>query len=139
MPPKKKGKKGKKAQQSNQKRGKNVKGKGKGKGKGQQTSNEQTKKKTKNAFSVKVSHILCQKQSKLLEAVEKLNQGKTFSEVARAYSEDKAKQGGNLGFQTRQSLNAKFAEVAFSLPLRTVSQPFKTPFGWHVCYVEAKK
>lgn len=38
-------------------------------------------------------HILCEKQSKILEAMEKLKSGTRFNEVATNYSEDKARQG----------------------------------------------
>lgn len=40
-----------------------------------------------------VRHILCEKQSKVLEALEKLKAGTKFNEVATLYSEDKARQG----------------------------------------------
>ena len=40
-----------------------------------------------------VRHILCEKQSKALEAIEKLKAGQKFNEVAAAFSEDKAKAG----------------------------------------------
>lgn len=40
-----------------------------------------------------VRHILCEKQSKVLEAMEKLKAGVKFNEVATQYSEDKARQG----------------------------------------------
>lgn len=38
-------------------------------------------------------HILCEKQSKILEALEKLQNGEKFNEVASKYSEDKARSG----------------------------------------------
>lgn len=38
-------------------------------------------------------HILCEKHSKVMEAMQKLKDGQRFSEVASAYSEDKARQG----------------------------------------------
>ena len=44
-------------------------------------------------FSNKVRHILCEKQSKILEALDKLKSGEKFNEVASSYSEDKARQG----------------------------------------------
>ena len=34
-------------------------------------------------------HILCEKQSKVLEALEKIKAGSKFDEIARQYSEDK--------------------------------------------------
>lgn len=43
--------------------------------------------------AVKVRHILCEKHSKVMEAMEKLKAGQKFNEVATAYSEDKARQG----------------------------------------------
>jgi NIMA-interacting peptidyl-prolyl cis-trans isomerase 4 len=36
---------------------------------------------------------LCEKQSKILEALEKLKAGMKFNEVAATYSEDKARSG----------------------------------------------
>ena len=42
-------------------------------------------------------HILCEKQSKCLEALEKIKAGAKFNEVATQYSEDKARSGGSLG------------------------------------------
>ena len=41
-------------------------------------------------------HILCEKESKILEAMEKLKAGMKFNEVAATYSEDKARSGVRL-------------------------------------------
>lgn len=49
--------------------------------------------KQKGAQSINVRHILCEKHSKKEEAVAKLNAGTKFDEVAREFSEDKARQG----------------------------------------------
>lgn len=38
---------------------------------------------------------------KILEALEKIKAGQKFPDVAAAYSEDKARQGGDLGWQIR--------------------------------------
>jgi peptidyl-prolyl cis-trans isomerase NIMA-interacting 4 len=51
------------------------------------------KKKLKPATSINVRHILCEKHSKKEEALAKLNEGVKFDEVAREFSEDKARQG----------------------------------------------
>ena len=40
-----------------------------------------------------VRHILCEKHSRVMEAMQKLKEGQRFSEVASTYSEDKARQG----------------------------------------------
>ena len=42
---------------------------------------------------LQVRHILCEKHSKAMEALEQLRQGKKFNEVAVQFSEDKARQG----------------------------------------------
>ncbi|KAJ3093031.1 hypothetical protein HK102_012240 [Quaeritorhiza haematococci] len=65
---------------------------GSGKGKGG---------KLKPANQIKVRHILCEKHSKAMEAMEKLKTGTPFDKVAEAYSEDKAKAGGALGWMAR--------------------------------------
>lgn len=41
-------------------------------------------------------HILCEKQSKCLEALDRLKGGMKFNEVATQYSEDKARQGVSI-------------------------------------------
>lgn len=47
----------------------------------------------KSKSTSQVRHILCEKQSKSLEALEKLKGGMKFNEVAAQYSEDKARSG----------------------------------------------
>ena len=87
----------------------------------------------------------------------KLNEGVKFDEVARNYSEDKARQGklpgigyyygdcspispgGALGWKTKGSLDPKFEEVAFALEPSSTSSPkiaeVKTGFGYHIIMV----
>lgn len=43
--------------------------------------------------AVKVRHMLCEKQGKIEEAMEKLKSGMRFSEEAAQHSEDKARRG----------------------------------------------
>jgi parvulin-like peptidyl-prolyl isomerase len=50
---------------------------------------------------INVRHILCEKQSKILEALEKIKMGEKFNQVAEEFSEDKATKGGSLGWQVR--------------------------------------
>ena len=40
-----------------------------------------------------VRHILCEKHSKVMEAMGKIKEGQKFDDVARTFSEDKARQG----------------------------------------------
>ncbi|KAI5620623.1 peptidyl-prolyl cis-trans isomerase NIMA-interacting 4 [Silurus asotus] len=92
-----------------------------------------------------VRHILCEKHGKCMEAMEKLKSGVRFSEVASQYSEDKARQGGDLGWMTRGSMVGPFQEAAFALSVSTMDKPVytdppvKTKFGYHIIMVEGKK
>ncbi|XP_045508457.1 peptidyl-prolyl cis-trans isomerase NIMA-interacting 4 [Colias croceus] len=106
---------------------------------------ESAGKEKKGGTTVKVRHILCEKQSKCLEALEKLKAGQKFPDVAAAYSEDKARQGGDLGWMTRGSMVGPFQDAAFALPISSVTNPvytdppIKTKFGYHIIMVEGKK
>ncbi len=85
-----------------------------------------------------------------------------FDEVARTYSEDKARHGvrkkylssfrytfrlilqGDLGWMTRGSMVGEFQDAAFALPVSTLAKPVisplvKTKFGYHIIMVEGKK
>jgi peptidyl-prolyl cis-trans isomerase NIMA-interacting 4 len=53
--------------------------------------------KQKGAQSINVRHILCEKHGKKEEALAKLNAGSKFDDVAKEFSEDKARQGRTLG------------------------------------------
>jgi NIMA-interacting peptidyl-prolyl cis-trans isomerase 4 len=92
-----------------------------------------------------VRHILCEKQGKCLEALEKIKSGMKFDEIARQYSEDKARNGGDLGWMTRGSMVGPFQDAAFALPISTLANPvytdppIKTNFGYHIIMVEGKK
>ncbi|KAF1417186.1 Peptidyl-prolyl cis-trans isomerase NIMA-interacting 4, partial [Spheniscus humboldti] len=92
-----------------------------------------------------VRHILCEKHGRAMEAMEKLKSGLRFSEVASQYSEDKARQGGDLGWMTRGSMVGPFQEAAFALPVSSMDKPVytdppvKTKFGYHIIMVEGRK
>ncbi|PHH79118.1 hypothetical protein CDD80_5584 [Ophiocordyceps camponoti-rufipedis] len=95
------------------------------------------------ARSINVRHILCEKHAKKEEALAKINQGVKFDDVARTYSEDKARQGGSLGWKDKGSLDPKFEEVAFGLEPSTTASPkigeVRTGFGYHIIMVEGRK
>ncbi|XP_072286494.1 peptidyl-prolyl cis-trans isomerase NIMA-interacting 4 [Pyxicephalus adspersus] len=99
----------------------------------------------KGGNAVKVRHILCEKHGKVMEAMEKLKSGVRFSEVATQYSEDKARQGGDLGWMTRGSMVGPFQDAAFALPVSSMDKPVytdppvKTKFGYHIIMVEGRK
>ncbi|XP_011263609.1 peptidyl-prolyl cis-trans isomerase NIMA-interacting 4 isoform X2 [Camponotus floridanus] len=106
------------------------------------SSEDSGKTEKKGGNAVKVRHILCEKQSKILEALEKLKAGQKFNEVAATYSEDKARSGGDLGWMTRGSMVGPFQDAAFALPISNLASPIytdppvKTKFGYHIIMVE---
>jgi peptidyl-prolyl cis-trans isomerase NIMA-interacting 4 len=102
-----------------------------------------SKSKLKPATAINVRHILCAKHSRKEEALAKLREGSKFDEVARDFSEDKARQGGSLGWKTRGSLLADFEAVAYGLEISTAANPVwgevKTGEGYHVLMVEGRR
>ena len=71
----------------------------------------------------------------------KISSGSDFAALAKAESEDpgSANQGGDLGFFERGSMTAAFDEAAFALAQNTLSEPIRTPFGFHLLEVTAIK
>ncbi|KAK5945065.1 hypothetical protein PMZ80_002268 [Knufia obscura] len=100
-------------------------------------------KKVKESQFVNVRHILCEKFSKKEEALAAINAGGKFDDIARRFSEDKARQGGSLGWQTKAALEPDFAIKAFAVPISTVNKPVveqaRTIHGHHLIMVEGKK
>jgi parvulin-like peptidyl-prolyl isomerase len=79
--------------------------------------------------------------AKAQEIRQKLVQGADFAELARAESNDagSSSKGGDLGFLKHGQIVPSFEEAAFSLPDGGLSQPVKTPYGYHLIRVEERK
>src|SRR5579872_3310157 len=90
---------------------------------------------------VRARHILVPdlKTAQTVEA--KLKAGGDFAALAKQYSADPASKdkGGELGFFGHGQMVQPFDQAAFSLPIGKVSQPVKSPFGYHIIQVEEKK
>ncbi len=66
--------------------------------------------------------------------------GASFKEMAVQHSEDAtAEDGGDLGWFEQGSMVPSFEEAAFSLEKGQISEPVRTPFGWHLIQLEDKK
>ncbi len=92
----------------------------------------------KDEKEVRARHILLANEKEAKEAKSKLDAGKGFEEVAREFSKDagSAKQGGDLGYFTRDKMVPEFANAAFGMKKGEVSGPVKSPFGYHLIKVE---
>lgn len=73
----------------------------------------------------------------LLDLKQQIEDGKSFSELASQYSEDPGSkiQGGDLGWAGPGDFVSAFENVANSLEIGQISEPFKSPFGWHILEV----
>lgn len=69
------------------------------------------------------------------EAVrQRLAKGEDFGKLAKELSDDKdsAAKGGDVGFIDKEAMDPNFTQAAFALAKDQVSQPVKTPFGYHL-------
>jgi parvulin-like peptidyl-prolyl isomerase len=74
------------------------------------------------------------------EIVAKLDEGATFEELARVYSEAKeAKSGGDWGWVGRDTLRKELNEVAFTLKPGAHSGVIETPEGYYILQVNDVK
>ena len=95
----------------------------------------------------KVRHILLSSnvmssdediKNKLLTIKNNITNIEDFILNAKKYSDDKASgfKGGDLGYQRTSALVKEFADVMKKTPLKKISEPFQSRFGWHILYVE---
>jgi peptidyl-prolyl cis-trans isomerase D len=78
-------------------------------------------------------------RKKALDVLAEARSGKDFAELARKYSDDTGskEKGGDLDFFTRERMVKPFSDAAFAMEAGEISEPVKSPFGWHLIKVEA--
>lgn len=73
-------------------------------------------------------------------ALQRVNSGIAFEEVARNYSEDNSAQnGGDLGYFERGRMVPEFEEAAFNASVGEIVGPVKSKFGYHIIKVTDQK
>ncbi|PJE78715.1 Chaperone SurA [invertebrate metagenome] len=72
---------------------------------------------------------------------QRIKKGEDFSDLAKAYSEDKASAlaGGDMGWKSPAIFVEEFRDAIKVLPENKASEPFKTTYGWHVMEVLGKR
>jgi peptidyl-prolyl cis-trans isomerase D len=72
--------------------------------------------------------------AKITEVRERIVNGESFADLASELSEDpgSAGEGGSLGEIERGIMVPTFEAALFSMDVDQLSQPVKTPFGWHL-------
>lgn len=92
---------------------------------------------------IKTSTVMSDDQAKqrLLNARSRIAQGgESFEDVARAVSEDNsAPLGGDLGWLNPGETVPEFERAMDSLEPGQISEPVKSPFGWHLILVEDRR
>jgi peptidyl-prolyl cis-trans isomerase SurA len=99
---------------------------------------------------VHVRHILMQPtavedeetvRQKLSRIRERVLKGEDFAAIASVSSTDKgsATQGGDLGWASAASFVPEFTKNVESLQIDEISQPFKTPYGWHIAQLLGRR
>ena len=95
----------------------------------------------------KVSHILLKPdvmtsnetiREKLITIRNEIKGLEDFKVFAKKYSIDKASgfRGGDLGYVRLKSLVPAFASKLKTTPIKKISDPFQSRFGWHILYIE---
>jgi len=90
----------------------------------------------------KVSEKVAEKKSEIEKIHNELKNDLTqFARIAKDKSQDpgSAVKGGDLGFFPKGQMVAEFERVAFSIKPNTLSEIFKTQYGYHILVVTDRK
>lgn len=87
---------------------------------------------------VHARHILVPTEDEAKKAQARVKGGEDFAKVAAELSKDpgSGKEGGDLGWFTKDRMVPEFADAAFKMKPGEISDPVKSQFGWHVIKVE---
>lgn len=83
----------------------------------------------------KVSEVQKQEaRQRLVDLRNRILGGENFNDLARKYSEDPSAQynGGEMGYVGRGAMVPAFEAMAFKLREGEISQPFESPYGFHI-------
>ncbi len=71
---------------------------------------------------------------------DELTKGGVFAEIAKRESADSvsAAKGGELGEMAKTGVAVEFGNAAMSIPLKTISEPVLSSFGYHILQVDSR-
>lgn len=98
--------------------------------------------KFKPVDEIRASHILVATEAEANDILKQLKDGADFAKLATEKSKDSgsAKQGGDLGYFTKEAMVKPFSEAAFSMKVGDLSdKPVKTDFGYHIIKLVDKR
>lgn len=90
---------------------------------------------------IEARQILVSSQAQAEKIISELNKGADFAKLAEKYSIDPgAKNGGELGWFSKDEMVPAFADAAFALkPHEYTKTPVQSQFGWHVILCEGER
>ena len=90
---------------------------------------------------VKTSEVVSAADAKLKidDIYSKLKAGASFTDLAKSYSDDSgsAQNGGDLNWVSTGEMVPAFEDKMLHTPIGQISEPFQSPYGWHILEVEA--
>lgn len=90
--------------------------------------------------SAHASHILVKSKSEAIQLSSNIKKLKDFQKKARKKSDCPSSQkGGDLGWFRKGQMVREFEDAVWSIPLKTVSSPIKTQFGYHLIWVHERE
>ena len=97
--------------------------------------------KKKQPEQVKARQILVKTKAEAEKLIGELNKGAKFSDLAEKDSIDPgAKNGGELGWFTKDEMVKPFADAAFALKVGQYTKtPVQSQFGWHIIKLQGKR
>ncbi len=83
---------------------------------------------------INVSHILVATRDQAVTIFEKIAHGASFEAMAKRYSRDRVSgpRGGGLGISQRGQMAPAFEAAANKLAKGEISEPVRSPQGWHL-------
>lgn len=91
---------------------------------------------------IKVNELLSDSEARQRALVlkERLDNGADFAELARLHSTDlSAAKGGDLGWLYQGDTVPEFERAMDALKIGAVSEPVRSPFGWHLIQVQERR
>ncbi|MDP2197405.1 MAG: peptidylprolyl isomerase, partial [Sulfurimicrobium sp.] len=91
---------------------------------------------------IKVNEIMSEQDAKnrALQIKERLDNGADFAELARLHSEDgSASRGGELNWLSPGDTVPEFEKAMDALKPGALSEPVRSPFGWHLIQVQERR
>lgn len=90
--------------------------------------------------SAHASHILVKSKGEASQLASNISKLKDFQKYARKKSECPSRhKGGDLGWFRQGQMVSAFDQAVWSTPVKTVSLPIKTQFGYHLIWVHERE